>query len=74
MPESPKTDTQERVEKVTTAAGGTASGIAVGVEPIVKAVQVVTDQQEELTSGDYVRIGVALLIVVVTLWAVFRKR
>lgn len=74
MPPSPKTEKQAQTETVVTAAGGTAGGVMLGVEPVVKAVEVVTDQQGELTSGDMVRIGVAAVIIIVTLWLAFRKR
>ena len=68
-----ETDKQSQAKAITTAAGGATSTVALGYEPVIKAVEVLSDQQSEFSSGDYLRIGVALLVLVGTVWLVWKK-
>lgn len=58
---------------VATAGGGAVTGAALALEPLGKAIDTLTSQQSELTSGDVVRISLAALIIGVTCWIAWRK-
>lgn len=68
-----ETDKQAQVKAVAGAGAGAVSTVTLGYEPVIKAVEVLTDQQAEFSSGDYLRIGVALLVLVGTVWLVWKK-
>ncbi len=66
--------TQAAQNKAVAAAGtSTATGVALAGEPVADAVTMVTQQQGELTSGDWVRIAVAVAIIGLGLWFAYRK-
>lgn len=68
-----ETDTQAHTKAVASAAGGAASGVVVGYEPLIKGVEVLTQQQDELSSGDWIRIGVAVILVAAAAWFAWKK-
>lgn len=68
-----ETESAAATKSVTTAAGGAGIGAAIALEPLGKAVDALTSQQAELTSGDVVRIGIALAIIGLTGWLAYRK-
>ena len=68
-----ETDTQARTKALATAGTGVASGSAIAAEIVPVAVGAVTEQQHELTSGDWIRMGVALVIVIGSLWYAWTK-
>lgn len=70
---APETDTQAHTKALAVGASGTATATQVGSEPLLKAVEVVSTQQGELTSGEWLRIGVALFILGVTVWYAWKK-
>lgn len=51
--------------------GGAASGLML-VEPVSKAVEVITAQQGELTSGDFLRAGIAIVILIGTVFVAWK--
>lgn len=59
---------------VVTASAGTAVGAALGGEPLIRAAQVVAEQQGEFGSGDLIKVVVALVIVGLTLYVAFRPK
>lgn len=68
-----ETDTQARTKALATVGTGVASGSAVVAEVVPVAVGALTEQQSELTSGDWIRMGVAFVIVVGSLWYAWTK-
>lgn len=68
-----ETEKQAQTKALTGAGVGATSTVALGYEPVIKAVEVLTNQQAEFSSGDYLRIGVALLVLVGTVWLVWKK-
>lgn len=70
---APETDTQAHTKAIAAVGTGVASGTTIATEPLVKAVEVVSTQQGELTSGEWLRMGVALAIVVATVWFAWKK-
>mgnify|MGYP000916634601 CR=1 FL=1 len=70
---APETDTQAHTKAIAAVGTGVASGTTIGTEPLVKAVEIVSTQQGELTSGDWLRMGVALLLVGATVWFAWKK-
>lgn len=55
------------------AVAGTGGSALLAVDPLARGVDMLTSQQSELTSGDYARIGVAVLVIVVTVWLAIRQ-
>lgn len=70
---SPETDTQAHTKALAAVGTGVASGTTIGSEPLVKAVEIVSTQQGELTSGDWLRMGIALAIVAATVYFAWKK-
>lgn len=70
---APETDTQAHTKALAAGATGIASSTEIGSDPLVKAVEVISTQQGELTSGDWLRMGVALFILGVTVWYAWKK-
>lgn len=68
-----ETETSAKSKAGAALATGAASGATVAYEPVVKGVEVLTSQQGELSSGDWLRIGVALLLVAGTVWLAWKK-
>ena len=72
-PYSLETESAAAGKAVATAGGGAVTGAALALEPIGKAIDTLTSQQSELTSGDVVRIGLAVVVIVATCWLAYRK-
>lgn len=70
---APETDAQAHTKALAAVGTGVASGTTIGTEPLVKAVEIVSTQQGELTSGDWLRMAVSLAIVVATIWFAWKK-
>lgn len=68
-----ETDTQAQTKAVSAAAGGVSAGAVVAYEPIVKGVEVLTQQQDELSSGDWLRISVAGVLIAAAVWFAWKK-
>lgn len=68
-------ETDKAAKTKALAALGTAATAAptLAIEPVTKAVDTLTSQQNELTSGDVTRICVALVIIALTVWFAWRK-
>lgn len=58
-------------ETVTVGAGGVGSAVAVSVQPVI---DVLTGQQDALTSGNIAKMVVALIIVGLTIYFIMKKR
>lgn len=69
-----ETDTQAHSKAMTATITGSALGVSVGYEPVVDTVTALTMQQGELTSGNIVRILLAVVIIGLPLWYAWRKR
>lgn len=67
---APSVATRDAATQVATGGFG---AFAVGAEPVRAAVQTLGDQQSELSSGDWFRIAIALLIVAGTIYMIVRK-
>lgn len=67
-----KTETRVKSEAVTTAVGGGAAGTAVCAEPIVAVTEALTDQTDNVTSGDVVRIIIGVTIVGLAVFGAWR--
>lgn len=70
---APETDTQAHTKAIAAVGTGVASGTTIATDPLVKAVEVVSTQQGELTSGEWLRMSVALLLVGAAFWFAWKK-
>lgn len=68
-----ETDKKAHTKALAAVGTGVASGTTIGSEPLLKAVEIVSTQQGELTSGDWLRMTVALLLVGATVWFAWKK-
>lgn len=68
-----ETENQAKTKAVATIATGTVSSTGVAYEPVIKGVEILTSQQGEFSSGDWLRVGLALVIVVGTVWLAWKK-
>lgn len=68
-----ETDSEAASKSVATAGGGVAGGAIIAADPLARAVEALTSQQSDLTSGDVVRIIVALIVVGVSIYVAYRK-
>lgn len=72
-PATEKTDKQVAVTKATTiGAAGLTGAAGTAAQPIAQVVTAISDQQAELSSGEWVRIGIAVLILALTLFGIWR--
>lgn len=67
------TDAQDRNRRVAYAVAGATTSGTIGADPAATAVDAIVQQQNELSSGDVVRLVIAAIIVGLTLWLAFRK-
>ncbi|QMV27382.1 glycoside hydrolase family protein [Brucella sp. BO3] len=59
---------------VATIGGAGAAGAVATIGPVIPEVtKAITDQQDELSSGQWVRVAIAAIIIGLTLWGVYRK-
>ncbi|AYG60014.1 M15 family metallopeptidase [Rhizobium jaguaris] len=68
-----ETDAQAKSKAVALVAGGVGTAAPVAQEPLVKAVEVVTAQQGDLSSGDWLRMAIAVMVVCLTVYLAWRK-
>lgn len=68
-----ETETQAKSKAVALLTGGVGTAAPVGQEPLTKAVEVVVGQQTELTSGEWLRMAVAVAIVGLSVYLAWRK-
>lgn len=68
-----ETDTGAATKSVATAGAGGLVGYGLVADPAADLVNVLTGQQGELTSGDVVRVGLAAVIVGLSLWYAYKK-
>lgn len=73
QPYTVETESVAAGKAVATAGGGAVTGAAIAIEPLGKAVDALTSQQSELTSGDVVRILIAVVVIAATCWLAYRK-
>lgn len=71
-PYTNETETGAAVKSAGVGAAGAAGAGAIAAGPIVTATEVLTSQQGELTSGDWVRMAVAGVILVLALWGAYK--
>lgn len=65
------TDRQAAARATGIAASGAGTGVVIGTEPLMNAIYSITDQQMELTSGDWVRITIAVTLIALTIWGAY---
>ncbi len=70
---SSETDAQANTKALVVTGGGTTAGVSIGSDAAVRALDVLTSQQGEITSGDWVRIAVATVIIVASVWFAWKK-
>lgn len=70
--EEPETENWASGKASSTAAAGTASGVAVGYDPALDIATGLSTQQYELTSGDVLRIVLAVVIVGLSIWGAYK--
>lgn len=68
-----ETDHSAAYKSITSAAGSVTIGGSIAADPVATLVDGITSQQFELTSGDTVRIVVAVVIVGLGLWFAYKK-
>ncbi len=68
-----ETDKQAQGKALAALGTGATTATTVSSDAAVRAFDAIVNQQSELTSGDYIRIGVALLIVAGTFWYAYKK-
>ena len=68
-----ETDTQAATQAVTVGGGAVASGTSIGLDPLVRGVEILSSQQGELSSGDYFRIGIAVVIIIAGIYFAWKK-
>jgi peptidoglycan L-alanyl-D-glutamate endopeptidase CwlK len=68
-----ETDTQAKSKAVALLAGGVGTAAPVAQEPLAKAVEILTLQQGDLSSGDWLRMGIAVFVVGLTVYLAWRK-
>lgn len=68
-----ETEQQAATKAVASTAGGVAVSSSFALDPVMRAVDSLTQQQSELTSGDVVKIGVAAVIIILTVWYSWKK-
>lgn len=68
-----ETDAQARTQAFAAVGAGAAAAAPVATEPLVRAVDAISGQQSELSSGDAVRVALAAFIVLATVYLAWRK-
>lgn len=70
--EEPETENGASAKAAIAAASGTASGVAVGYDPSVDIANGLAMQQYEITSGDIIRIVLAVVIIGLSIWGAYK--
>lgn len=73
IPTDPETDNGAALKSISYAAGATLGGAQLGTEPMLSLLDGLTQQQYELSSGDVLRVIVAVGIVGIGLYLAFHK-
>ncbi|MGY5801839.1 M15 family metallopeptidase [Rhizobium sp. LEGMi12c] len=68
-----ETDTQAKSKAVALVAGGMGAAAPVAQEPLMKAVEVVAAQQGDLSSGDWLRMAIAVVVIGLSVYLAWRK-
>ncbi len=68
-----ETETQAKSKAVALVAGGVGASASVAQEPLVKALEVVSAQQGDLSSGDWLRMAIAVVVVGLSVYLAWRK-
>ncbi len=68
-----ETETQAKSKAVAIVASGVGASATVAQEPLSKAVEVISQQQGDLSSGEWLRMGLAVVVVGLTLYVAWRK-
>ncbi|NSY59298.1 M15 family metallopeptidase [Agrobacterium tumefaciens] len=68
-----ETETQAKSKALAILGGGVSTAVPVGQEPLTKAVEVVSAQQGELSSGEWARMAIAIFIVGISVYLAWRK-
>lgn len=68
------TDNQDDVRRLAIAGAGVTTGAGIGADPAATAIDAITQQQGEISSGDIARLVVAVLVVGLTVWLAVRRR
>ncbi|RSC37359.1 M15 family peptidase [Agrobacterium sp. FDAARGOS_525] len=68
-----ETETQAKSKALAILGGGVSTAVPVGQEPLTKAVEVVSAQQGELSSGEWARMAIAVFIVGISVYLAWRK-
>lgn len=73
QPTDPETDTGAATKAVAYAGSAGATAVPIAADPLAKVLDAVVSQQYELSSGDYVRIVVAVVILGMGFYMAFHK-
>ena len=68
-----ETDASARTQAFAAVGAGAATAAPVATEPLIKAVDAISGQQSELSSGDLIRVALAAFIVAATVYLAWRK-
>ncbi|MFJ6324100.1 MULTISPECIES: M15 family metallopeptidase [unclassified Rhizobium] len=68
-----ETETQAKSKAVAIVASGVGASATVAQEPLSRAVEVISQQQGDLSSGEWLRMGLAVVVVGLTLYVAWRK-
>ncbi|MRN44943.1 lysozyme [Brucella sp. 09RB8913] len=69
----PATTAANKTDVATIGGAGAASAVATIGPVIPEVTKAITDQQDGLSSGQWVRVAIAAIIISLTLWGVYRK-
>lgn len=70
---SSETDTEAHTKALGAVAAGATTSTGIASDAAVRAVDVLTSQQGEITSGDYLRMAVAGVIIIASVWFAWKK-
>lgn len=73
VPAPAETDGEAATKAIAVGGSGVASGTTIALDPLVRGVEVLSNQQGELSSGDYFRIGIAAVIIIASIYFAWKK-
>lgn len=68
-----ETEKAAKTKAVASAGTGASAGGLIAAEPLGQIISAVTSQQDEITSGDIVRVGIGALLIGLSVWFAFKK-
>jgi peptidoglycan L-alanyl-D-glutamate endopeptidase CwlK len=68
------TDSQDDNRRLAIAGAGVTTGAGIGADPAATALDAITQQQGEISSGDIARLIVAVAVVAFTVWLAVRRK